>query len=438
MATNMRHGSPLERLFPGSAAAFLASYPGTPFHAAGPLSRLPPFAGELSLGWLSEHYTDRLDLHADDSRPVSIDAAGPEAVLWLLERCGGITFERIERFVPGLQAWCAELAAELALPPHATRPRCNAFASPRSSGYQFHFHYEGALLVQLDGHKSARLAPVRGGPPVVQADLNQRFEEGFGSEPRPMAVHAQFAATGFPAPPGEQETEVYELSPGSVLYIPPGYWHATRCLSERSFAFSIFIATPRLYEVFLRALELALLADPAWREPVASRSITDRASSWTRLDAMRAQFGRVAAGLRPEDLLLCLGQSPPLSEQSTLCPNPDVRWSLEPAHGGAARLRLRSDHDYEVEVESDLAAVLRSLLERTIPFTMEAARRSMPADLTQDLADAVELLESVGGLVRGPFPARAETATPGSQPGDSATQSSRPALAKWGIARTDD
>ena len=393
--------SALDCLFPGSAAAFLDGYPRTPFHQDGPLARLPAFIRDLSLASIGERYTGELDLHARDSRPVSVQAAGPDAILWLLQRCGGITFDRIERFVPGLDGWCAELAAQLGLPRHVARPRCNAFASPASSGYQYHFHYEGALLVQLEGRKTARLAPVRGGTPVVQTDANQRFEDGFGSEPRPMAAHAQFASTGFPPPPAERETRLYELVPGSVLYIPPGTWHATRCESERSFAFSTFISTPRWYEVFLRALELALLTEPAWREPVAPRLLDDPDAIAIRLETMRARIGLAASALRDEDLLLCLGRSPDLSAQSTLCPNPDMRWVIEPATDGA-RLHLRSDHEYTVDVEPDLAAVLRALLERTAPYTVQAARESIPDG--GDLVEAIELLESIGALVRGPFP----------------------------------
>jgi hypothetical protein len=185
-----------------------------------------------------------------------------------------------------------------------------------------------------------------------------------------------------------------------VLYLPPGYWHASRGHDERSFALGVFISTPRWHEVFLRALELALVTDPAWREPVAPRAITA-----SQLDALRAGLARAAADLRTEDLLLCLGRSPALSARSTLCPNPDARWSLDPEAGGAARLRVRSDHDYTVEVDAEMAAVVRALLERTQPYTLETARHGAPRSATtEDLARAIELLESVGALVRGPFP----------------------------------
>ena len=47
-------GSLLDCLFPGLAATFLASYPGTPFLGEGPLARLPGFVRELSLDRLSD------------------------------------------------------------------------------------------------------------------------------------------------------------------------------------------------------------------------------------------------------------------------------------------------------------------------------------------------------------------------------------------------
>jgi hypothetical protein len=369
--------TPLACLFPGDEARFFARYPEAPFAADGELSRFPAFLQELSLEWLCERYRGELDLHAADSRPVTVRADGLDATLWLLQRSAGVTFDRIERFVPGLQDWCTQLADELQLPGHVERPRCNAFASPRSSGYQFHFHYEGALLVQLEGLKDVRLAPVPGGTPVVQTDANQPFEDGFGSEPRPMSAHAQFAATGFPAPP--EQTELYELSPGSVLYIPPGYWHATRSRSDRSFAFSLFLSPPRWYEVFLRALELVLLTDPDWRRPAGPAS---------QLPELAARFARAASTLRAEDLQLCLGQSPALSAASTLCPNPDARWSLQDG-----RLQIRTDHDYDIEIEPELEPALRALLEHRAPFP----RGDAPEE-------AVQLLLSVGALVRGPFP----------------------------------
>lgn len=390
--------SVLDYLFPGCVERFFAHYPRSPICCDGPLARFPSFVSDLSIASLAEVYRGDVALHSADSRPVTITDPDAGAIAWLAERCDGITFERIERVIPGIADWCRELADLLALPKHVERPRCNAFSSPKSSGYRFHFHYEGALLVQLAGEKRGRLAPVSARFPVVQTDRNERFETGFAVEPRPMAAYAQFAEAGFPAPPDEHEAQEFELSPGSVLYIPPGYWHSTCSLSRHSFAVSMFVATPRLYEGYLRALELALLTESAWREPVAPRD----ARSHDGLASMRERLARVAARLRTEDIQLCLGEQVELSLQSTLCPNFDVQWSCEPTQEGTA-FRIRSDKEYAFEAEPAEAAVLCTLLHRTAPFTLADALRDAQPAASDLVTSAIELLETIGCLVLAPF-----------------------------------
>ncbi len=399
--------SVLTSLFGDRAPEFLEHYPRRPFRHDGPRERLPAFAAELSVTALGQIYRGEIGLHGRDSRPVTVRDPDPDTIAWLAQRSDGLTFERIERLVPGLQAWSRELAERLRLPRHAGAPRCNAFCSPGAAGYPPHFHYEGALLVQLRGRKRVRLGPVDDRFPVVQTDANRRFEVGFGLEPRPMAAYAQFAASGFPSPPGDDQGELHELAPGSVLYIPPGYWHGTRVEDGESLAFSFFLPTPRLYEGYLRALELALITDPAWREPMAAPGAD--ATSTQRLEVMRERLAQVAEQLRPEDLRLCLGGDDSLTLQSSLCPNLDVRWSLEPGPDGVA-FRIHAERQYEFEAEEPAAGVLASLLRRTTPFTVEEARREAAAE-PEIMTDAIELLVELGALVRAPFalPAVAST-----------------------------
>lgn len=404
--------SVLDHLFPGRTQEFFAHYPTRPFHHTGPLQRLPEAIAELTAERLGEVYRGDIALHSADSRPVTVHSPDAETIAWLASRCEGLTFESIERIIPELEVWCRELQELLGLPVHAPRPRCNAFSSPRGAGYRFHFHYEGALLVQVRGHKQVRLAPVGQPFPVYQTDSNQRFEHGFAPEPRPMRAYAQFAAAGFPPPPTDTDVaiEELELAPGSVLFIPPGYWHATAAQDERSFAFSLFVAPPRMYEGFMRALELALLTQPAWREPVAGHG--PRTPSDAQLETMRAQLSRTAAALRDEDLRLCLGAEVPSSPRSTLCPNPDIRWSKAATADGAA-FRIHADQAYEFEAEQPVAEVLEHLLERTAPFCVEAAWQAM-AEIPRDVVfAAIELLEMIGALVRTPFAIEGGLAGPG-------------------------
>lgn len=401
MTMTIQHPNPsvLDHLFPGRAHDFFAHYPTRPFHHAGPLRRFPAAIAELTPERIAQIYRGDIALHSADSRPVTIHSPDPETIAWLASRCDGLTFESIEQIIPELGVWCRELVELLGLPAHAARPRCNAFSSPRAAGYRFHFHYEGALLVQVHGRKRVRLAPVREPFPVYQTDSNQSFEHGFALEPRPMRAYAQFAAAGFLPPP--DESEEVELAPGSVLFIPPGYWHATAAQDERSFAFSMFVAPPRLYEGFMRALELALLTQPVWREPVGPLH-GPHAPSDAQLEDMRAQLARTAAALRHEDLRSCLGAGVALTAGSTLCPNPDIRWSRAPTADGAA-FRIHAQQAYEFEAEQPVADVLTSLLGRMKPFTVEAAWQAASEAPRGVVLAAIELLADVGALVRTPF-----------------------------------
>jgi len=399
--------SVLDHLFPGRTQDFFAHYPTRPFHCAGPLQRFPATIAELTAERLAEIYRGDIALHSSDSRPVTVRSPDAETITWLASRCDGLTFESIEQIVPELGVWCRELQALLGLPDYAAAPRCNAFSSPRAAGYRFHFHYEGALLVQVCGRKRVRLAPVREPFPVHQTDSNQGFEHRFALEPRPLRAYAQFAAAGFPPPPdareasdGIDEIEELELAPGSVLFIPPGYWHATAAQDQRSFAFSMFVAPPRLYEGFMRALELALLTQPQWREPVAARGLG--AASEAVLDDLRTQLARTAAELRDEDLRLCLGAAVALTPRSTLCPNPDIRWSSTATADGAA-FRIHAQQLHEIEAEQPVADVLASLLGRTTPFRVESAWRAAGQIDREIVVAAIELLVEVGALVRTPF-----------------------------------
>ena len=398
----------LKRLFEGDIQAFLSHYPTRPFHHWGALDRMPSEIAELSVEKLSQICRGDLSLHAHDSRPVTVHRPDPDLTRWLLQRSAGMTFGNIENGLPELSGWCSELAKELCLPEHVRRPRCNAFCSPRSGGYQFHFHYEGALLVQVQGRKSIRLAPVASPFPVVQTDTNQAFEEGFSVEPRSMATYAQFAAKGFPVPPEEALTEKLELEPGSTVFIPPGYWHATRTLDERSLAFSVFIETPRLYEGFLRGLELRLLTESAWRRPVAATG--PQAVTEDDLEKMQARLVEVARSLRKEDVRLGWGSRGPITKTVTLFPNPDVRWSARPQEGGVT-FAIECHQGYEFEVEEPIAEVIRRLLMRKLPFDMETILRESGSESYDAVSAAIELLEEMGVLVRAPFP-RPENSRP--------------------------
>ena len=58
--------------------------------------------------------------------------------------------------------------------------------------------------------------------------------------------------------------EGFEASPGSLVYVPRGFWHATRCL-EDSVSISFAVRPPYAYQVVLAAVQQALLDAPGSR-----------------------------------------------------------------------------------------------------------------------------------------------------------------------------
>lgn len=391
----------LDRLFGDRCKAFLQGYPHEPCVAHGTIDRLGPAVQGLTLAELAPVYRGPVYVHTHESRPIPFELCDESGLMWLLSRCAGLTIHRVERVVERLQSWCADVAEVLSIPPNAQRPHCNAFASPGPShaqaspvdAYPFHFHADGAFLVQLEGRKEVLLAHMQEGVPVVQSDANRSFESAFASEPRALAEYAQFARDGFPAPPDPTQAERVLLEPGSVLFIPAGTWHATKCL-EPSFAFTTFVRPIRWMDAALRALELRMLTDPAWRAPVGGGSVSEDA-----LAECRQRLTDGAAGLRNADLSMCLGHPTQFTLASTLCPNPDARWRIagEPSE---AVLAITTHAAFEVELEPELADVVRALLVPTRPYVLGAVVPS----LTEDVVQAVTLLTELGALVRGPFP----------------------------------
>lgn len=57
------------------------------------------------------------------------------------------------------------------------------------------------------------------------------------------------------------------MKPGSVLFLPRGYWHGTKASGE-SFSLSIRLDPPLYADVVLAQLRQILLAEEEWRRPV--------------------------------------------------------------------------------------------------------------------------------------------------------------------------
>jgi Cupin superfamily protein len=142
------------------------------------------------------------------------------------------------------------------------------YTSNDTRGFALHTDAFHVFVLQLEGRKRWSFSPT---PAVPSAHCG-----GFlNAQGVPVLAHPQhgermLSHAGQPvSAPLENELRTVVLSPGDLLYLPPGTWHATQAM-EHSVALSI--SPPRLTvaQLMLRTLEEQLLQDPAWRADVVA------------------------------------------------------------------------------------------------------------------------------------------------------------------------
>lgn len=251
----MEVDAPLERLF-GAAGAAIAE---APVYAAGALHRF----GELSApatsidAFLRAH-RGVIQLHdyaADGSvthRPV--DAAAAVAAF----HAGAAMDARdIQTWFAPARAWLAALEAALGLASGEGSPYCHAFVAAPGAGAEKHFDNREVVVLQLLGRKQWLLAPNPAWPHPL-------MPHSAGAPPHPYNRKAPAAVLADRAMPADAEERI--MDPGAALFVPRGYWHATRAL-EPSLSFSFGVRCPTRVERFVERLRRELATDPAWRAP---------------------------------------------------------------------------------------------------------------------------------------------------------------------------
>lgn len=93
--------------------------------------------------------------------------------------------------------------------------------------------------------------------------------------------------------PDDQPT-VYRMTPGDMLYVPPGYWHATEC-PGLSIQLNLSIEPKAWFHVVGDALTRHLEAQPEWRAPFGAPTPSEAA-------AYLAKLRRIVDSLSAEDI----------------------------------------------------------------------------------------------------------------------------------------
>jgi 50S ribosomal protein L16 3-hydroxylase len=91
-----------------------------------------------------------------------------------------------------------------------------------------------------------------------------------------------------------KSAETIELKPGSMLFVPRGYWHSTEAQGE-ALALNFTFTAPTWIDLFTTALRSRLALSPEWRE--TANGVSDS----NRRDEAEAYLETLLAGLK-EDL----------------------------------------------------------------------------------------------------------------------------------------
>lgn len=153
--------------------------------------------------------------------------------------------------LPEVATWIDALARDLGQ--RTSRLRVSVFASPKGGLTECHFDSNENFTVQIHGRKRWRMAP--------NTSVDNPVDRFTVSLPKTQTSALYFTAP-FDSTPALEETA--ELAPGSMLYVPRGYWHEAEAL-EASISVNFCIAPETWLSYLLPLIERRLLAETSWR-----------------------------------------------------------------------------------------------------------------------------------------------------------------------------
>ena len=244
---------------PGEAAQFLHSaWPNQLFQMHGQEERLQAFTSLPFLGSLDallNFWPHSVSVHLPD---LADEASAIEVTSRHAKKCFdnkmSLLFNEVQRISPSLNQCLQEIKLTLGMPA-MTHARCMVYATPDGKGTAAHFDQNVNFVFQLTGTKKWWLAPNR-----EVASPTQRHTLGTAVDPELESYLDQPLPQLFP----KEATSVI-LKPGSVLFIPQGYYHRTEA-EGAALSLNFTFSQPNYVDLFTTALRSRLLLSPEWRE----------------------------------------------------------------------------------------------------------------------------------------------------------------------------
>jgi 50S ribosomal protein L16 3-hydroxylase len=208
-----------------------------------------------SLNSLLNSWPHQIQVHLPDVADESsaIHASAQDAKKLFANKMA-LLFNNAQTLSPVLTEWLQMIAKDLGLPA-STYGRCILYATPDGKGTTAHFDQNINFVLQLHGTKKWWLAP----NDHVE-NPTQRFTIGQPMDPELAAYAPGSMPTEMPA----SRQEII-LKPGSMLFVPRGFWHSTEASGE-ALALNFTFSQPTWMDLLTLALRSRLSLSPEWRE----------------------------------------------------------------------------------------------------------------------------------------------------------------------------
>lgn len=271
-------------IHPYTMTEFLALYEkGEPFvvhHKTDELKVLRELPFLASLEDLLKSWPHTISAHLPDVRDEvsSIDTTTKDAQK-LFDNGMGLLFNDAQTISPVLTSWVEEIQRDLGVS-MMTYGRSLIYATPDGKGTAPHFDQNINFVLQIHGTKIWKMAPNE----FVENPLT-RHTMGQMPDPELMSYLHE------PLPevmPGTAKT--YELKPGSLLFVPRGYWHETSAEGD-ALALNFTFTAPTWLDLFTAALRGRLAQDPEWR------ATADGVGLRSRREEAQSRFNHLLQGL---------------------------------------------------------------------------------------------------------------------------------------------
>lgn len=238
---------------------FQNSWPKKPFVVHNLSQTILPL---LDLPWLRslDHlltiWPEAISAHLPDVRDEcsAIEVESNDKARKLFQNKMALLFNNVHLQSEVLTHWLQALATDLGLP-SSTHARCMIYATPDGKGTAAHFDQNINFVLQIRGTKKWWIEPN-----TSVENPTERFTMGQALDPELSA----YTDEKMPTQMSSKKEEII-LKPGSLLFVPRGYWHSTEADGE-ALSLNFTFNQPTWADLLTLALRSRLLQSSAWRE----------------------------------------------------------------------------------------------------------------------------------------------------------------------------